>query len=242
MQTITAKFSTSADKLIAAKTDENGNATRSMRLCLVGHTDYVRVLTTHATGNEVELLIPRGGNVKEYINFAIDAAFVNHDETETETETTEDTNEEQEDTMETTTKTTTTTEEQECIMRNTPITASKPFTTTDDDKDVYLDDYADCVIFANSRKHKATVDLCLTVEYQPAYRKTFDGVVYIVPGGEYLIRCADAPEKGDFQITVPAGHNIAATIRKSIKRLYTDDVERDICERFERMCNDRHNR
>ena len=102
MKTITTKLGTSAAKLIAAKTDENGNATRSMRLYLAEHIDHVLVLTTHATGNEVELLIPRGGNVEDYINFAIDAAFVTHDEPETETKTTEDITdtEEQEDTME----------------------------------------------------------------------------------------------------------------------------------------------
>jgi hypothetical protein len=100
MQTITAKLGTSAAKLVAAHTDENGNATRSMRLYLAGHADYVRVLTTHATGNEVELIIPRGGNVAEYINFAIDAAFVTHDEPETETTDDITDTEEQEDIME----------------------------------------------------------------------------------------------------------------------------------------------
>lgn len=110
METITAKLSTSADKLIAAHTDENGNATRSMRLCLAGHIDHVLVLTTHATGDEVELIIPRGGNVEEYINFAIDAAFVTHDETETETEPeteTETTDDKEEETIMTTTTETT---------------------------------------------------------------------------------------------------------------------------------------
>lgn len=104
METITAKFSNSAAKVIAAKTDENGNATRSMRLYLAGHIDHVLVLTTHATGDEVELIIPRGGNVEEYINFAIDAAFVTHDETETETTDTTD-DKEEETIMNTTTET-----------------------------------------------------------------------------------------------------------------------------------------
>lgn len=114
METITAKLSASAAKLIAAKTDENGNATRSMRLYLAEHIDHVLVLTTHATGNEVELLIPRGGNVEDYINFAIDAAFVNHDEPETETTD----NKEEETIMNTTTETTarTLTEEEAAAM------------------------------------------------------------------------------------------------------------------------------
>ena len=215
-------ISDAAQRYIDDRINADHIATRAIALSITT-SGAPRVYTGNIT--EKRIFIKRDENVDE----AIANAFGIEDE--------QDTNEEQEDTMETTTKTTTTTtEEQEDIMSNTPITATKLITTTDDGKEVYLDDAADAVISGNSRRGKAVVDLCLSVKYQPAFRTTFDGVVYIVPGGEYLISCADAPAEGDFKITVPAGHNIAATIRKSIKRLYTDDVERDICERFERSC------
>lgn len=217
-------ISDAAQRYIDDRINADHIATRAIALSITTFCGVPHVYTGNIT--EKRIFIKRGENVDE----AIAKAFSIEDE--------QDTTEEQEEIMKTTTTTTdnTTNEEQEDIMRNKPITATKPIATTADGKEVYLDDYADCVIAGNSRRGKAVVDLCLSVKYQPAFRTTFDGVVYIVPGGEYLISCADAPAEGDFKITVPAGHNIAATIRKSIKRLYTDDVERAICERFERSC------
>lgn len=226
-------ISDAAQRYIDDRINADHIATRAIALSITT-CGAPRVYTGNIT--ETRIFIKRGENVDE----AIAKAFSIEDEQDT---TTTESIEEQEETMKTTTtkttKTTTTAaEEQEDIMSNQPIiTATKPITTTDDGKEVYLDDVADLVILGNSRHGKAVVDLCLSVKYQPAFRVTFDGVAYIVPGGEYIISCTDAnaPEKGDFQITVPAGHNIAATIHKSIERLYTDDVERAICERFERM-------
>lgn len=222
-------ISDAAQRYIDDRINADHIATRAIALSITT-SGAPRVYTGNIT--DTRIFIKRGENVDE----AIAQAFSIEDEQDTnEPESIE----EQEDIMKTTTTTEdTTTEEQEYIMSNTPITATKPITTTADGKEVYLDDAADFVILCNSCNRKAVVDLRLNVKYQPAFRVTFDGVVYIVPGGEYLISYtdADAPEDCDFQITVPAGHNIAATIRQSIERLYTDDVERAICERFERSC------
>ncbi len=223
-------ISDAAQRYIDDRINADHIATRAIALSITA-SGAPRVYTGNIT--DTRIFIKRGENVDE----AIAQAFSIEDEQDTnEPESIE----EQEDIMKTTTTTedTTTNEEQEYIMSNKPITATKPITTTDDGKEVYLDDVADLVILSNSRGGKAVVDLCLGVKYQPAFRLTFDRVVYIVAGGEYIISCADEDAHGecDFQITVPAGHNIETTIRKSIERLYTDDVERAICERFERSC------
>lgn len=216
-------ISDAAQRYIDDRINADHIATRAIALSITTFGGVPHVYTGNVA--ETRIFIKRDENVDE----AIAQAFGIDDEQDTNEP---ETNEEQEETTMAGTKTETeTTEEQEYIMSN------KLITTTNDGKEVYLDDVADLVILGNSCRGKAVVDLCLSVKYHPAFRVTDDGVVYIVPGGEYLIGYtdADAPTEGDFQITVPAGHDIESTIRKSIERLYTDDVERDICERFERM-------